>query len=60
MDTNTGEVIVNGIAIHKKRADNVLRWLIRQEAENVRTKSRSDVQMISDIQKKIQEEVERR
>jgi len=60
MDTNTGEVILNGITIYKKKADNVLRWLIRQEAENVRTKSRSDVQMISDIQKKIQEEVERR
>ena len=60
METNSREVTVNGVTVDKKKADNVLRWLIRQEAENVRTKARSDVQMISDIQKNIQEEVERR
>ena len=60
MEIKTGEITANGVTVDTKKADNVLRWLIRQEAENVRTKARSDVQMISDIQKNIQEEVERR
>ena len=56
MSSNPNEVSVGDIIVDKSRAEKVLRWLIRQEAENVRTKARSDVQMISDIQKHIEEE----
>jgi hypothetical protein len=58
MLNNTGEVTVNGVIVDTKKADKILGWLIRREAENVRTKSRTDVQMISDIQKRIKEEAE--
>ena len=58
MSIEDGSVMVNGVIVDVKKAENVLKWLILQEAENVRTKSRSDVQMILDIQKRIQEEAE--
>jgi hypothetical protein len=56
MSNNTNDVSVGDVIVDKSRAEKVLRWLIRQEAENVRTKARSEVQMISDIQKHIEEE----
>ena len=58
MLSNVGGMTANGIEVDKKRAENILRWLIRQEAENVRTKALSDVKMIQEIQKRIKEEVE--
>jgi hypothetical protein len=58
MANNTGEITVDGITVDPKKAENILRWLIRREAENVRTKAHTDVQMISDIQKHIKEEAE--
>lgn len=58
MPNNTNTITVNGITIDTKRAENILVWLIRREAENVRTKARTDVDMIRDIQKRIKEEEE--
>lgn len=58
MPNETGEITVNGVMVDTKKADRILGWLIRREAENVRTKARTDVQMIADIQKKIKEEAE--
>jgi hypothetical protein len=58
MPNKTGEITVNSVTVNTKKADKILGWLIRREAENVRTKARSDVQMISDIQKRIKEEAE--
>ena len=56
MSNNPNEVSIGDVVVDKNRAEKVLRWLIRQEAENVRTKARTEVQMISDIQKHIEEE----
>jgi hypothetical protein len=58
MPNETGEINMNGVTVDTKKADKILRWLIRREAENVRTKARTDVQMITDIQKRIKEEAE--
>ena len=58
MPNVTGEITVNDVTVDTKKTDKILVWLIRREAENVRTKARSDVQMISDIQKRIREEAE--
>jgi hypothetical protein len=58
MSNETSEIIVNDITVDTKKADRILEWLIRREAENVRTKARTDVQMIADIQKRIKEEAE--
>jgi hypothetical protein len=58
MENNTIEITMNGVTVNAKKANNVLKWLILQEAENVRTKTRNDVQMIKDIQKRIEEEAE--
>lgn len=58
MPNETGEITVNDVTVDTKKTDKILVWLIRREAENVRTKARSDVQMISDIQKRIREEAE--
>ncbi|CAM4158519.1 hypothetical protein [Saccharibacillus endophyticus] len=48
--------IVNGISVDIKKAEKILAWLIRKEAENVRTKALSDVRMIAEIQDRIKEE----
>lgn len=58
MSNNIDETAVGGVTVDAKKADKILGWLIRREAENVRTKARTDVQMISDIQKRIKEETE--
>ncbi len=58
MPTDPAEKNVNGVKIDTQKADKVLSWLIRREAENVRTKARSDMQMISDIEKRIEEEMQ--
>lgn len=58
MPNNNGEITVGGVTVDTKKAEYILAWLIRREAENVRTKARTDVQMISDIQRRIKEEAE--
>ena len=56
MPNNEGVEIINGVPVDTKKAEKILAWLIRKEAENVRTKAHSDVKMIADIQKRIEEE----
>ncbi|MEA5084762.1 MAG: hypothetical protein VB018_11540 [Lachnospiraceae bacterium] len=56
MPNNEGVQVVNGVPVDTKKAEKILAWLIRKEAENVRTKARSDVKMIADIQDRIKEE----
>jgi hypothetical protein len=51
------EVVIDNIPIDTKKANNVSKWLIDLEANNVKTKSNNDVQMVSKIQKYIEEEV---
>lgn len=58
MSNSIEEITVGGVTVDTKKADKILGWLIRREAENVRTKARTDVQMISDIQKRIKEEAQ--
>lgn len=58
MSNSIEEITVGGVIVDTKKADKILGWLIRREAENVRTKARTDVQMISDIQKRIKEEAQ--
>jgi len=53
------EITVNGVTIDTKKAERILAWLIRKEAENVRTKAHTDVQMQADIAKRIEEEEQR-
>jgi hypothetical protein len=56
MPNNEGVQVVNGVPVDTKKAEKILAWLIRKEAENVRTKARSDVKMIAEIQDRIKEE----
>lgn len=56
MPNNRGIQMVNGIPVDTKKAEKILAWLIRKEAENVRTKARADIKMIADIQDRIKEE----
>ena len=58
MSNSIDTLTANGINVDKKRAENILSWLIRKEAENVRTQALSDVKMIQEIQKRIKDEVE--
>lgn len=55
MSNNNDETTMRDVTVDPKKANEVLGWLIRREAENVRTKARSDNQMIADIEKKIEE-----
>jgi hypothetical protein len=58
MENNSKEVTVNNVTVYTARAQKVLAWLIQREAENVRTRERSESKMISDIQKRIEEEAQ--
>lgn len=55
MSNNTSETTTKDFTVDPKKANEIMGWLIRREAENVRTKARSDNQMIADIEKKIEE-----
>ena len=37
MPNETGEITVNDVTVDTKKTDKILVWLIRREAENVRT-----------------------
>jgi hypothetical protein len=56
MENSSNEVTVNNVTVDTNRAQKVLAWLIQREAENVRTGERGESKMISDIQKRIEEE----
>jgi hypothetical protein len=48
----------NTIEIDEKKVNNLLTWLIRMEAENVKTEAKGDQKIQSEIEKRIKEEVE--
>lgn len=54
---NSNAIVVNGIEIDEAKAKELLRWLILNETNNVKTKEKSDQQMVAAIQKKIEEVV---
>ena len=56
--SNSKAPIHNGIEIDEAKAKDLLRWLILNEKNNVKTKEKSDQQMVSAIQKKIEEIVQ--
>lgn len=47
----------NGIEIDEAKAKELLRWLIFSEKKNAKTKEKSDSQMVSAVQKKIEDVV---
>ncbi len=55
--SNSNARIVNGVEIDEAKAKELLRWLILTETNNAKTKEKSDQQMITTIQKKIEEVV---
>jgi hypothetical protein len=56
--SNNNVSIENNIEIDKGKADELLRWLILSETRNAKTKEKSDQQMVTAIQKKIEEVVQ--
>lgn len=56
MSNDTDDKVINDIKIDPKKAINVLNWLVQRETINVKTKERTDAQMVIDIQKRIEEE----
>lgn len=56
--TNSDHPIVNGIEIDEAKAKELLRWLILSETNNAKTKEKNDQQMVTAIQKKIEEVVQ--
>ena len=55
--SNSNTRITNGVEIDEVKAKELLRWLILTETNNAKTKEKSDQQMITAIQKKIEEVV---
>ena len=58
MRNDITESILSTVNIDKAKAEKTLAWLIRLEAENVRTKELSETKIISVIQKRIEEDAE--
>jgi hypothetical protein len=50
--------VVNGVAIDTAKVDKMLRTLIFREKKNLKTREKSDAQMVQMIKKLIEEEVE--
>lgn len=50
--------IINGVEIDEIKAKDLLRWLILEEKKNLKTKEKNEQQMVSSIQKKIEEVVQ--
>ncbi|HBB28882.1 MAG: hypothetical protein VB128_00165 [Sedimentibacter saalensis] len=55
---NEGKEIVNGIEVNTKKAQKILTKLIVREKTNIKTKQYNDPQMVNQIKKMIEEEVE--
>jgi len=55
--SNSNARIVNGVEIDEAKAKELLQWLILKEANNAKTKEKSDTQMIAAIQKEIEKVV---
>lgn len=56
--SNSDATIVNGIEIDNKKARALMNWLLITEKKNIKSKEKNDHQMISEIQKKIEEVVQ--
>jgi len=56
--SNSNAPVINGIEIDEAKATELLRWLILTETHNAKTKEKSDQQMVTAIQKKIEEVVQ--
>lgn len=54
----TNDPTVNGIEIDESKAQELLHWLVIVETSNAKTKEKSDIQMVTAIQKKIEEVVQ--
>lgn len=55
---NEEKEIVNGIEVSTKKAQKILTKLIVREKTNIKTKQYNDPQMVNQIKKMIEEEVE--
>ena len=56
--SNFNQFLSNGIEIDEAKAKALLNWLILTEKRNVKSKEKSDQQMVALIQKKIEEVVQ--
>ena len=56
--SDSTKIEINGIEIDKTKANELLRWLILIEKNNIKTKGKSYQQMVTAIQKKIEEVVQ--
>jgi len=56
--SDSTKIEINGIEIDKTKANELLRWLILTEKNNIKTKGKSYQQMVTAIQKKIEEVVQ--
>lgn len=50
--------MINGVEIDTEKAHRLLQKLVIKEKTNIKSKERNDTQMVADIKKMIQEEVE--
>lgn len=50
--------MINGVEIDIEKAHRLLQKLVIKEKTNIKSKERNDTQMVADIKKMIQEEVE--
>ena len=55
--SNQNLVIVNGVEIDTSKAQFMLKKLIMREKINIKTKQHTDIQMVNQIKKMIEEEV---
>jgi hypothetical protein len=56
--SDSDKIIIDGIEVDKKKANELLRWLILTEKNNIKTKERGYQDMVKYIQKKIEEVVQ--
>lgn len=51
-------VVIEGVGIDQEKVKRLLRKLILREKMNLKTREKSDAQMVRDIQRMIEEEVQ--
>lgn len=56
--SDTNKIEIDGIEIDKMKANELLRWLILTEKNNIKTKEKGYSEMVRIIQKKIEEVVQ--
>ena len=55
--SNENLVIINGVEVDTNKAQFMLKKLIMREKINIKTKQHTDIQMVNQIKKMIEEEV---